>query len=145
MSLHMYHTRQDKHVHMPHTHMQTASNQVHMQRARQHIFMPPCLCGDGEQTSLHASRCPLSEDWRQIWMGSIPPVERQFVHSLSDEQYLHLLFMPVSLRRTPAAICPHITFVSNACQAQHSIALGLEPHAPLYGTAMGCDIFTGTY
>ena len=74
-------------------------------------------------------------------MGSIPPVERQFVHSLSDEQYLHLLFMPVSLRRTPAAICPHITFVSNVCQAQHSIALGLEPHAPLYGTAMGCDIF----
>ena len=71
-------------------------------------------------------------------MGSIPPVERQFVHSLSDEQYLHLLFMPVSLRRTPAAIFPHITFVSNVCQAQRSRGSGLEPHAPLYGNAVCC-------
>ena len=97
------------------------------------------------KTSFFSSLCtrlvtiltPLS-GWRQIWIGSIPPVERQFVHSLLDEEYLHLLFMPVSLRRTPAAIFPHITFVSNVCQAQRSIASGLEPHAPLDGNAKRC-------
>ena len=99
--------------------------------------MQLCLCGDGEQSYMLHDIAP-SLRIEQIWMRSIPLVDRQFVHSLSDEEYFRLLFTPVSLRRTPAAIFPHITFVSKVCQAQRSRGSGLEPHAPLYGNAVCC-------